>query len=280
MSHAHFPPHFSSDLSSPHTPLPSFSASLSFFSLSFSHLWKNSNYRLQLGETLVNDWEREREEKESRQANKIQRAESLYCHRAFVSGRQEERNNLSFPPSRSLSVLSLSILYFFLSIYSLSLTPTSPLLPRPKHQNSIMNSELLPEIWPGRCLTCHLSKRKAQNVSGQSCWLTTSLLLCSRCSQMVWPLTLQQHKSWCYLHGATLQRQREVVKVCQMKLNHWCFFFLLFRYPSLLWRNVLVGVNFAFGYITVHYVAKKSRIWLQSKNKEIIQKFTLYPRNI
>lgn len=43
----------------------------------------------------------------SGQANKIQRAESLYCHRVCVSGRQEESNNLSLP---SFSLLSLSFL--------------------------------------------------------------------------------------------------------------------------------------------------------------------------
>ena len=53
---------------------------------------KNSNYISESAEALVNDWKRG--ERGSGQPNKIQWAESLYCHRVCVSGRQEERNNL------------------------------------------------------------------------------------------------------------------------------------------------------------------------------------------
>lgn len=82
-------------------------------SFSFFHQnGKNLNYGLCSVEALVNDWKKR--DWESGQANKIQGAESLYCHRVSVGSRRE-RNNLFLQ-------LSLSFLSVFLLIYSLSLT--------------------------------------------------------------------------------------------------------------------------------------------------------------
>lgn len=57
--------------------------------------------------------EKKRREAGSGQANEIQRAESLYCQRVCVSGRQEERNNLPLPLSLSVHFPSSSSFFFF-----------------------------------------------------------------------------------------------------------------------------------------------------------------------
>lgn len=118
-------------------------------------------------EALVNDWKKR--DWESGQANKIQRAESLYCHRVCVSGKQGERNNLCL-------LLSPSFCPFFFSFIRFLSNFHFPPLLEAKKPNSIINLEPLSAIWPWHCFSCHLSNTKAHKLAEQGCRLTGRLL--------------------------------------------------------------------------------------------------------
>lgn len=114
--------------------------------------------------------ERERGERGSGRANKIQRPESLHCHWVCVSRRQEDRNYLSLLP-----------------LFSLTLSTLSALSPEAKEPNLIfMFFFIFPETGPWLGSSCCLSNRKAQKVSEQDVWLTSSLsgALCAQMARL------------------------------------------------------------------------------------------------
>lgn len=131
---------------------------------------KNSNYISELAEALVNDWKRGK--RGSGQPNKIQWAESLYCHRVCVSGRQEETNNLC--PSVVFSVLSL--VSFF------------RLIPSPWSQRTKLNYKLQVPPWNLALALLQLSLKDHEGTK-RLCRLTSSLS-CGLSGQMAWPETL------------------------------------------------------------------------------------------